>query len=166
VCQYQLRFALDSNEAVGVTDFVVVRFPRPFVSFLFLHESPNLIALYVFTRNVSDAAGRQPFTSLSCQNQQREDGGVVHPGVAFDAGNAHAFDQQAENLRRIVQSRVHAPQRALRRLMGFQERLGTLAATKPLDAVSVLPKSLTRCSAVVANHRESPLEIHSREADN
>jgi len=52
------------------------------------------------------------------------------PACRSMPGNAHAFDQQAENLSGIVQSRVYAPQRALRRLVGFQERLGTFGGNE------------------------------------
>jgi len=85
---------------------------------------------------------------------------VVHPFVPLNAGNAHAFDHEAENLNRIVQGRVHAPQRALTGLVRLQKRPEALAATKPLNTVSVLPKTLTLDFALAANHRESPLEIH------
>lgn len=43
--QNQLAIPLNGNEAVGVPDAVVVSFPRPFVRFFLLDETPNFIAL-------------------------------------------------------------------------------------------------------------------------
>jgi hypothetical protein len=50
MCQHELRMAINGDEAIGVTDFEVVRFPRPLVGFFFLYESPDFITLYVPAR--------------------------------------------------------------------------------------------------------------------
>jgi hypothetical protein len=43
--QDNLRIALDSNETISVTDFIVMSFKRPPVRFLCFARSPNFIAL-------------------------------------------------------------------------------------------------------------------------
>ena len=70
--QNQLAVPLKSNETVGVTDAVIVRFVRRFVRFLFPHLTPDFIALNVANRNIHDETdpsafhtGRQPAPASS-----------------------------------------------------------------------------------------------------
>jgi hypothetical protein len=48
--------------------------------------------------------------------------------------------------------------------MGFGEGLAALGAFEALEAVSVLSRTLTFDPAIVAGHRETLLEFHSRGA--
>ena len=79
MCQNELEVSFDGNETIGVTDLVVVRFPRPFVGFLLLNETPDLVALNIRDRDISDVLRHQSFAPLASGGDDLEDGAMMQP---------------------------------------------------------------------------------------
>src|ERR1035437_2010315 len=62
----QFGVAFDGNEAVGVTDAVIVRFKRGLVAFPLLNEGPDFVALNILHRDVDDQLSQSPNHRMTC----------------------------------------------------------------------------------------------------
>ena len=152
----QLGGALNANERVGVSNVRSVGFRHPFVGFLFLNESPNLIALHVSDRNVFNADLQKAFAFLSGHYEQREQCFVVDSGEALDGADRTALDKQFNRLRCLVERDTHIAQR---RGVILSERLATLGTAETLKAVTVFTEFLAEGIAVVTRHYDWTLYI-------
>ena len=108
--QNEFRISLDGDECVGIANAVVVGLMRPFVSFFFPDESPNLVALYIGNFDVADVPAHDPLAVLARQLEHGEYGFRLN--VAETAVDAHriAFHQAMKDLVTVsFASRTSAP---------------------------------------------------------
>jgi hypothetical protein len=151
--EYQLRVALNSDEAVGISAKRITTH----VALLFAaNKTPYLVALHIGHVEIADAVFQEPFALVARQDEQGKYRGVMYSGKALDCADRTPFREKLYNLSRSIQGRVHAAQR---RCMIFCEGLTALLTAEALKTVAVFSKLLTAGIAVVARHYEPCLSL-------
>jgi hypothetical protein len=108
--------------------------------FLFLNESPNLVALNIPYRDIDDQAAHQRFAFFTGQGEQPHDGISIQIRDAFRGANRVAFDQEAKNEHYFLLGNIAAFER---RFVGFGVCRFAGRATKSLKAIAVFAEALT-----------------------
>jgi hypothetical protein len=145
----ELHFSLDGDEALGVTDAVVVRFPGELVGFLLLDKSPDLIGLNVRHWNVYDEPAHELFAPLAGEYQKFRDRVSVDVRDALRAAEGVAFNQEPESQHDAMLGEIATFQD---RLVGFGVRLVALGAPEAAQAIPVLAEALAFHAARFASH--------------
>ena len=148
--QNQLGVPLDSDEAVGIADAVIVRFKGGLIAFLLLNEGPDFVTLNVLHWDVDDQAAHEPFALLASFHQNAHEGIDVQIGNALRAPQTVSLDQEPEGQHDALLGNVGPFQRGL---VVLGVGLAAHRAAEALKAIAVGAKALTSNLTVRASHR-------------
>jgi hypothetical protein len=100
---------------------------------------------------VFDLPLHQATAAIPGQNEQAQDRVTMNASHTLHAPNAHAFQQQLQDVCGLIQRQPHLVQRTL---VIFGEGFPALIAAVTLKAVAMLPKPFAGDPAGVARHFE------------
>jgi len=126
----------------------------PLVALFLLDVTPDFVSLHVPYGQVLNLAFHHALAALPGEDKQTEDGVTMYASHALYTPHAHAFDQQLQDVRGLVERQPHLVQGAL---VICGEGLTALIAAEALKAVSVFPKAVAFDEAGVAGHGLFPL---------
>jgi hypothetical protein len=143
----QFRLGINRDEDPSIAD--LWRILSPYVALFLLYESPNFITLNALALQVFHLRFHQSYAAFSRENQQAENGVAVQPRDALCATHARAFYQELDCQQRFVFRHRHCAEQTD---VIFCVGLAALRAPKPLEAISVFPKTLAFDAALLAIH--------------
>ena len=148
--RHEFRFAVDGREDVGVTHFGPCAF-RERRLFLHGYEPPLLIDLEIAERQIVDVVDQKLVALFAGLDHQPQDGAFVQPCHPRRGPNTHAFQEQPEGERRLVERSLFCGQR-----FWIGECLAAFGTAITLLAVASLSELRSRLSTLRAVHRISP----------
>ena len=153
--QHQFTVSLNRNEGVSIAQVFPVNLIHPFVLFFLPDVAPNLIALNIRDGHVTNTVDHELFALLASYGQERKNCSVVNVGEPRCAIDGAAFQKKVEHLSRFIERRIHTAQL----IIGFRERLATLAALETLRSLAILPAFLAEGVAIVTCQSEPCLSL-------